>query len=68
MNSKDLVVDYGGNRKVIKNIGKVLPNNGVSVFGLTFHVESIVLRNGSRLMVSPDHVHLGRILYLEEAK
>lgn len=68
MNCKNTIVYVHSNWKVIENIGEVLPNYCVSIFCLTLHVKSIVLGYCSGLVVSSDHHHFVRILYLEKAK
>lgn len=68
MNCKNTIVYVHSNWKVIENIGEVLPNYCVSIFCLTLHVKSIVLGYCPGFVVSSDHHHFVRILYLEKAK
>lgn len=52
MEAEDLVVDEGGEGKVVEQVGKVLPNVGIAVFSETLIVESVHLGDLSGLVVS----------------
>lgn len=52
MKTEDLVVDQGGERKVVKEVGKVLPDVCVSVFAQTFVVKAVDLGDLSGFVVS----------------
>lgn len=53
--TEDLVVDQGGQRKVVEKVGKVLPNVGVSVLSEAFVVEAVNLGNLSGLVVASEN-------------
>ena len=57
MNCKYFIVNGGGNGKVVKHIGEILPNCEIVEFSLTLHVESIVLGDSSCFVVASDHKH-----------
>lgn len=68
MHSKYLLIDVSSDGEVIKNIGKVLPDNSVAIFSLTLHVKAIVLSDGTRLVIATDHGHPLRVLYFQQAQ
>jgi hypothetical protein len=52
--TEDLVVDQGGEREVVEEICKVLPDVGVAVFAKALVVEAVDLGDLSRLVVSTE--------------
>lgn len=52
MEAEDLVINEGGEGKVVEQVGKVLPNVGVAVLAETLVVESVDLGNLARLVVA----------------
>jgi hypothetical protein len=68
MNCKDFVINDGCNRKVVKDVSKVLPNKCVPILGLTLHVKAVVLSDRSGLVIASDHVHLIGILNFEKTQ
>lgn len=66
MNSKNFIINDCCNWEVVKNIGKVLPNYGIAILGLTLHVEAIILCDCSGLMIASYHIHLPGISNLEQ--
>ena len=50
--TENLVVDQGGQRKVVEEVGKVLPDVGVAVLPEAFVIEAIDLGNLAGLVVS----------------
>jgi hypothetical protein len=68
MNSKDLVINDSSDRKVVKNVSKVLPYKCISVLGLALHIKAIVLSDCSGLMVASNHVHLIGVLDFEKTQ
>lgn len=52
METEDLVVDQGCQRKVVKEVGKVLPDVRVSVFAQTLVVKAVDLGDLSGFVVS----------------
>lgn len=53
--SKNSVIDANCNWKIVKDISVIFPNNCISIFCLTFHVETVVLSDSSSLMVTSYH-------------
>lgn len=62
------VVDADRDGEVVEDVSVVLPHHCVSVLGLALHVESVVLSNGSGLVVASDHGHFVGVLYFEQTK
>ena len=54
MYGKDILIDDGCDGKEIEKICELFPDDSVSIFILAFHIKSIVLRDGSELVVSSD--------------
>jgi len=52
--AEDLIIDEGGERKVIEEIGEVFPNIRVAILPKTFIVESIDLCNLTRFVVATE--------------
>lgn len=52
METEDLVVDEGGQWKVVEEVGKVFPDIGIAVFSKTFVVEAVYLGNLSGFVVA----------------
>ena len=50
--TEDLVVDQGGKRQVVEQIGEVFPHVGIAVLAQALVVEAVHLRDLPRLMVS----------------
>lgn len=50
--AEDLVVDEGGEREVVEQVGEILPHIRVSVLPQALVVETVHLRNLSRFVVS----------------
>jgi len=50
--AEDLIIDKGSERKVIEQVGKVLPDVGISVFSEAFIVEAIDLCDLTGFVVS----------------
>jgi len=63
--AEDLVVNEGGKREIIEQIGKELPNIGIAVFSETFVVEAINLGDLARLMIASEDRNSGWVSYLE---
>lgn len=57
MHAEDAVVDYGGKRKIVKDISAVAPNIEGAVLPQALIVETIDLRNLAALVVSPNEGH-----------
>jgi hypothetical protein len=55
MKAEDLVIDEGGEREVVEEVCKVLPDVGVAVFAKTLVVESVNLGDLTRLVVSSEN-------------
>lgn len=53
--TKDLVVDEGGEGKIVEEICEVLPDIGVAVFSEALVVEAVDLGNLPRLVISPEN-------------
>lgn len=66
--TEDLVVDEGGEGKVVEEVGEVLPNIGVAVLAETLVVEAIYLRNLTRLVVTTEDSDAGGVSDLEGDK
>lgn len=54
MKAEDLVVDEGGEGKVIEEIGEVLPNVCISVFSKALVVKTVNLGNLTRFVVTTE--------------
>ena len=54
MNCKYIFSDDGGDREEIEEISELLPNSGITIFVLTFHIKPIILSDGSELVISSD--------------
>jgi hypothetical protein len=52
MNCKSSLRYDGTNRKEIEKVGKLFPNNGTTIFILALHVETIILSDSSKFMIS----------------
>lgn len=52
MQTEDLAVDEGGEREVVEEIGKVLPNIGVAILAEAFIVETVDLSDLAGLVVA----------------
>ena len=52
MNRKHSIINKSSNRNIIEQISKVLPNNRISIFCLTFHIKAVILSDGSCLMIT----------------
>lgn len=52
--AEDLVVDEGGEGKVVEQVGEVLPHVGISVLAETLIVEAIDLGDLTRLVVAAE--------------
>ena len=52
MDTQHIVVDYTRYWEVIEHIGEVLPCIRITVLGLAFHIETVVLGNTSAFMVT----------------
>lgn len=63
--AEDLVVDEGGEREVVEEIGKVFPDVRVAVFAQALVVEAVDLRNLTRLVVSAKDCDALRIADLQ---
>jgi hypothetical protein len=50
--AKDLTIDQSSQRKVVEQVGEILPDVGVSVFSETFVVESIHLSDLAGLVIA----------------
>ena len=49
-----MIFDESGKGEIVEQIGKVFPNVGISVFAKTFVVESVNLRDLTRLVVTSE--------------
>lgn len=65
MKTEDLVVDQGSEGKVVKEVGEVLPDIGVSVFAKTLVVETVDLGDLTGLVVSSKNGDSLRVSDLE---
>lgn len=65
MQTEDLVVDEGGQGKVVKQIGEVLPDVRVSILSEALVVETVHLGDLARLVVSTEDGDALRIANLE---
>ena len=63
--SEHLVVNEGGDGKVVKYFGQAFPHPRVSKFPLALVVEAVSLSGLSALMVSPQQGQSGRIAHLQ---
>lgn len=54
MKTEDLVVDEGGEGKIVEEVCEVLPNVGVAVFSKALVIEAIDLCNLARLVVAAE--------------
>jgi len=63
--TKDLVFDEGGQRKIVEEIRKHLPNVGTSVFAKAFVIEAINLCDLSAFVVPSQNGQTVLITYLE---
>ena len=61
MDSKCVLSNDGRNGEEVKKVRKLLPYDSASVFILALHVESIVLCNGSQLVISSDQLDFGGV-------
>ena len=65
MQAENLVVDQGSERKIVEEVGEVLPDIGVAVFSQAFVVEAIDLRDLSGFVVAAENRDSLRIADLE---
>ena len=63
--TEDLVLDEGSERKVVEEVSKVLPDIGISVLPKTLVVEAVYLRDLARLVVTAEDGDARRIADLE---
>lgn len=68
MHSKYLFIDASCNGKIIKNISKMLPYQCIPIFGLTLHIEAIVLGDCPCLMIASNHMHPTGIFNLKQTQ
>ena len=68
MEAEDLVVDEGGKRKVVEEIGEVFPYVGVAVLPETLVVEAVDLCDLTRLVVATENCDALRISDFESNK
>ncbi len=54
MEAEDLVVDEGGERQVVKEVGEVLPNIGVAIFPKAFVIKAIHLRDLTGFVITAE--------------
>jgi len=59
--AEDLVINKGGKREIIEQIGEKLPNIRVAVFPETFIVEAIDLSNLTRLVITTQDCDSGGV-------
>lgn len=50
--AEDLVVNQGGERKVVEKVGKVLPDVGITILAQALIVEAVYLCDLARLVVA----------------
>lgn len=50
--AKDLVVNQGGERKIVEKVGKVLPDVGVAILAQALVVEAVYLCDLARFVVA----------------
>ena len=55
METEDLVLDEGRQRKVVKEIRKVLPDVGVTILAQAFVVEAVDLSDLARFVVTAEN-------------
>jgi len=65
MQAKDLVFNQSGERKVVKEIGKVFPDIGVAVLSQAFVVKAVHLCDLAGFVIATEDGYAGRIAYLE---
>lgn len=68
MNSKNIFLDYGCNRKEIKKISEKLPDGGITIFVLALHIKPIILSDSSELVISSNEDNFIRKLKFKEAE
>lgn len=66
--AEDLVIDEGGQRKVVEQIGKVFPYIGIAILAQALVVEAVHLRNLTRLVVSSKDCDSSWVSNLESDK
>jgi hypothetical protein len=66
--TENLVVDEGGEGKVVEEVGEVLPDVGVAVLAETLVVKAIYLRNLTRFVVTTEDSDAGGVSDLEGDK
>jgi hypothetical protein len=54
MDTKNLIINYSSNWKIVENIREVLPHLRITILALTFSVKSVNLCNLSGFMISSD--------------
>jgi hypothetical protein len=52
MQAENFILHHGGKRKEVKELSKILPNIGISVFPLALIVKSVYLSNLSGLVIA----------------
>lgn len=65
MDAEDVVVNHHAQRKIIKHVGKVVPNIRAAVFATALRVEAIALRHAARFVIATYQVHARGIPQLE---
>ena len=50
--AEDLVVNQGGERKIVEKVGKVLPDVGITVLAQALVIEAVYLCNLARFVVA----------------
>ena len=68
MHAENLIINDHAQREEVEHIGKVVPHIGVPVLPRALGVESIRLRNSSRLVVSADQMHAVGVSKLQTSK
>ena len=65
MKAEDLVLNQGGKRKVVKEVGEELPDIGIAVLAQALVIEAIDLRNLTALVVAAKDRDALRVADLE---
>lgn len=68
MKTKDLIIDEGGEGKIVEEIGEVFPNVRVAVLAKTFIIEAINLGDLTRFVIATKDGDALGISYLQSHK
>lgn len=68
MKAENLVLDQGGKREIVEEVGEVLPDVRISVFTKAFVVKSVDLCDLSRFVVSTKNCNTLRVTNFQSNK